>query len=49
MGVLWGGLYTCLYKVLFWLYSGVFIGVFCVVPGAFYFVFVNQNFRDCFG
>ncbi len=39
-----GGLYTCLYKVLFWLYTDVFIWVFWVVPGAFYFVFVNIFF-----
>ena len=29
-GVFRGGLYTCLYKVLFWLYNGVFVLVFCV-------------------
>ena len=44
-GCFQGGLYACLYKVLFWLYNGVFVGVFWVVPGAFYFVFVYQNFR----
>ena len=33
---------------LFWLCNGVMCGLFWVVPGAFYFVFVNQNFRDFF-
>lgn len=48
-GCFLSGLYTCLYKVLFWLLNGVFVGVFWVVPGAFYFVFVNQYFCSGFG
>ena len=48
-GCFLGGLYACLYNVLFWLLNGVFVGVFWVVPSAFYFVFVDQNFCSGFG